>query len=152
MVNLTSASFIIIVLLHKGFTHIQSQIKPKLLFGEIFTLSALELAALKLTLLAAMLTSISGSQLEAVGSSRGKDKESWEQSFSLCDEKSQYMNRLLDNNKQMTLYRIWFCHQSLSHYRQCLLYQSWSCGVLNTHKRGCKNRTSCVSRWHEKCY
>ena len=32
------ASFIVIMLLHKGFTHIHSQIKPRLLFGESFTL------------------------------------------------------------------------------------------------------------------
>ena len=32
-------SFDVIMLLHKGFTHIQSQVKPRLLFGESFTLS-----------------------------------------------------------------------------------------------------------------
>ena len=32
------ASFVVIMLLHKGFTHIHSQIKPKLLSGESFTL------------------------------------------------------------------------------------------------------------------
>ena len=36
--NLKSASFIVIMHLHKGLTHIQSQIKPWLLFGESFTL------------------------------------------------------------------------------------------------------------------
>ena len=37
-VNLKSASFIIIMLLHEGLTHIQSQINHLLLFGESFTL------------------------------------------------------------------------------------------------------------------
>ena len=37
-VNLKSASFVVIMLLHKGLTHIQSQIKPWLLIGESFTL------------------------------------------------------------------------------------------------------------------
>ena len=37
MVNLKSASFIVIMLLHEGLTHIQSQIKPLLLCGESFT-------------------------------------------------------------------------------------------------------------------
>ena len=37
-VNLKSASFVIIMLLHEGLTHIQSQIKPWLLFGENFAL------------------------------------------------------------------------------------------------------------------
>ena len=37
-VNLKSASFIVIMHLHEGLTHIQSQIKPWLLFGESFTL------------------------------------------------------------------------------------------------------------------
>ena len=37
-VNLKSASFVVIMLLHKGLTHIQSQIKPWSLFGESFTL------------------------------------------------------------------------------------------------------------------
>ena len=37
-VNLKSASFIVIMLLHKGLTHIHSKIKPRLLFGEHFTL------------------------------------------------------------------------------------------------------------------
>ena len=32
-VNLKSASFVVIMLLHEGLTHIQSQIKPWLLFG-----------------------------------------------------------------------------------------------------------------------
>ena len=36
-VNLKSASFVIHMLLHKVLTHIQSQIKPRLLFGESFT-------------------------------------------------------------------------------------------------------------------
>ena len=38
-VNLKSAFFIAIKLLHEGLTHIQSQIKPRLLFGESFTLA-----------------------------------------------------------------------------------------------------------------
>ena len=37
-VHLKSASFIVILLLHKGLTHIQSQIKPQLLSSESFTL------------------------------------------------------------------------------------------------------------------
>ena len=37
-VNLKSASFVVIMLLHEGLTHIQSQIKPRLLSGESFTL------------------------------------------------------------------------------------------------------------------
>ena len=37
-VNLKSASSIIIMLLHKGFTYIQSQINPRLLFGASFIL------------------------------------------------------------------------------------------------------------------
>ena len=37
-VNLKSASFVVIMLLHKGLTHIQSQIKPRFLSGESFTL------------------------------------------------------------------------------------------------------------------
>ena len=41
MVNFKSASFDVILLLHKGLTHIQSQIKPQLLFGERFTLNIL---------------------------------------------------------------------------------------------------------------
>ena len=45
-VNLKSASFVVIMLLHKGLTHIQSQIKPWLLIGESFTLMhALQLRA-----------------------------------------------------------------------------------------------------------
>ena len=36
--NLKSASSDVIMLLHEGLTHIQSQIKPRLLFGESFTL------------------------------------------------------------------------------------------------------------------
>ena len=36
--NPKSASFVVIMLSHKGFTHIQSQIEPWLLFGESFTL------------------------------------------------------------------------------------------------------------------
>ena len=61
-----------------------SQKDPRLHFGESLALSALELAVLRLMLLAAMPASTSGRQLEAVGLSRGKDKESWEESFSLC--------------------------------------------------------------------
>ena len=38
MINLKSASFVVIMLLHEGLTHIQSQIKPRLLFGESFAL------------------------------------------------------------------------------------------------------------------
>ena len=38
-VNLKNASFVIITLLHEGLTHIHSQIKPGLLFGESFTLN-----------------------------------------------------------------------------------------------------------------
>ena len=37
-VNLKIASFVVIMLLHEGLTHIQSQIKPWLLFGENYTL------------------------------------------------------------------------------------------------------------------
>ena len=37
-VNLKSASFAIIRLLHEGLTHIHSQKKPRLHFGESFTL------------------------------------------------------------------------------------------------------------------
>ena len=37
--NLKSASFVVIMLLHGGLTHIQYQIKPRLLFGESFALS-----------------------------------------------------------------------------------------------------------------
>ena len=47
MVNLKSASFVVIMLLHKGLTHIQSQIKPWLLFGESFSLSTLNIRYLK---------------------------------------------------------------------------------------------------------
>ena len=39
-VNLKSASFIIIMLLREGLTHIHSQKKPRLHFGESFTLKA----------------------------------------------------------------------------------------------------------------
>ena len=39
-VNLKSDSFVVIILLHEGLTHIHSQIKPRLHFGESFTLSA----------------------------------------------------------------------------------------------------------------
>ena len=39
-VNLKSASFVVIMLWHEGLTHIQSQIKPRLLFGKISALSA----------------------------------------------------------------------------------------------------------------
>ena len=38
-VNLKTATFVVIVHLHKGLTHIQTQTKPWLLFGESFTLS-----------------------------------------------------------------------------------------------------------------
>ena len=38
-VNLKNASFVVIMLLHEDLTHIQSQIKPWLLFGESFTSS-----------------------------------------------------------------------------------------------------------------
>ena len=38
-VNLTSASFFVNMLLYEGLTHIQSQIKPWLLFGASFTLN-----------------------------------------------------------------------------------------------------------------
>ena len=37
-VNLKSASLVVIMLLHEGLTHIHSQLKPRLLFGESFTL------------------------------------------------------------------------------------------------------------------
>ena len=37
-VNLQSASFVVIKHLHEGLTHIQPQIKPRLLSGESFTL------------------------------------------------------------------------------------------------------------------
>ena len=37
-VNLKSASFVVIMLLHEGLTRIQLQIKSRLLFGESFTL------------------------------------------------------------------------------------------------------------------
>ena len=37
-VNLRSASFVVIMHLHEGLTHIQSQIKPWLLLGESFSL------------------------------------------------------------------------------------------------------------------
>ena len=37
-VNLKSPSFLVIMLLQEGLTHIQSQIKPWLLFGESFNL------------------------------------------------------------------------------------------------------------------
>ena len=39
MVNLKSASFVVVMLLNEGLTNIQSQIKPWLLSGESFTLS-----------------------------------------------------------------------------------------------------------------
>ena len=38
-VNLKSASFIVIMLLHEGLTQVHSQKKPRLQFGESFTLS-----------------------------------------------------------------------------------------------------------------
>ena len=44
-VNLKSASFIVIMLSHEGLTHIHSQIKPRLLFGESFTLKMISLFA-----------------------------------------------------------------------------------------------------------
>ena len=37
-VNLKSASFIVMMLLHEGLTHIHSQIKPRVLLGESFPL------------------------------------------------------------------------------------------------------------------
>ena len=37
MVNLKSAFFIVIMLLHKGLTHVRSQKKPRLHFGETLT-------------------------------------------------------------------------------------------------------------------
>ena len=37
-VNLKSASIVVIMLSHEGLTHIHSQIKPQMLFGESFTL------------------------------------------------------------------------------------------------------------------
>ena len=40
-VNLKSASFVVIMHLNEGWTHIQSQIKPRMLFGESFTLMKL---------------------------------------------------------------------------------------------------------------
>ena len=40
-VNLKSASFVVIMLLHEGLTHIQSQIKPRLHFCESFTLKTI---------------------------------------------------------------------------------------------------------------
>ena len=39
MVNLKSASFIVIMHLHEGLTHIQSQVNPQLLFGKSFVLN-----------------------------------------------------------------------------------------------------------------
>ena len=39
-VNLKSASFVVIMFLHKGLTHIHSQKKPKLQFGESFTINS----------------------------------------------------------------------------------------------------------------
>ena len=39
MVNLKSASFVVIMLSHKGLTRIRSQIKPVLLFAESYTLT-----------------------------------------------------------------------------------------------------------------
>ena len=41
VVNLKSASFVVIMLSHKGLAHIQSQIKPWSLFHESFALSIL---------------------------------------------------------------------------------------------------------------
>ena len=40
-VNLKSASFAAIMLLHEGLTHVHSQKKPRLHFGKSFTLSIL---------------------------------------------------------------------------------------------------------------
>ena len=40
MVNLKSASFVVIMCLHEGLTRIHSQQKPRLHFGESFTLTA----------------------------------------------------------------------------------------------------------------
>ena len=52
MVNLKSASFIVIMILHEGLTRIQSQIKPRLLVGESFALSVVFLdVSLSLVLL-----------------------------------------------------------------------------------------------------
>ena len=39
MVSPKSASFVVIMHLHQGLSHIQSQMKPRLLFGESFTLN-----------------------------------------------------------------------------------------------------------------
>ena len=38
-VKLKSASFVVIMLLQEGLSHIQSQIKPRFLIGESFTLT-----------------------------------------------------------------------------------------------------------------
>ena len=40
MANLKSASFVVIMLLHEGLTHIQSQMKPWLLSGKSFILTS----------------------------------------------------------------------------------------------------------------
>ena len=47
MVNLKSASFVVIMLLHKGLTRMHSQTKPRLLFGESFTSKRKSLTARK---------------------------------------------------------------------------------------------------------
>ena len=48
MINL-SASFVVIILLHKGLTHVYSQIKPRLLFGESFILNVFAIFAIDIT-------------------------------------------------------------------------------------------------------
>ena len=45
--NLKSGSFIVIMLLHEGLTYTHSQIKPRLLFGESFTLKMFFMASLE---------------------------------------------------------------------------------------------------------
>ena len=42
MVNLKSASFVVIMLEYEGLTHVHSQKKPRLHFGESFTLTVSE--------------------------------------------------------------------------------------------------------------
>ena len=44
MVNIKSASFVIIMLLYEGLTQVHSQKKPRLHFGESFTLSITAIA------------------------------------------------------------------------------------------------------------
>ena len=46
-VNLKSASFVVILHLYEGLTHIHSQKKPRLHFGESFTLKLYELFVAK---------------------------------------------------------------------------------------------------------